>query len=101
MITHSGFEHERRYRIHPDVVTEPVGPELLLVQLAQGTTFRLNASGTAIWQMAIAGHTTAEIAEQLHARLGTSPTALAQDTSGLLAELAQNALLQPLAETAP
>jgi hypothetical protein len=101
MTSHSRFAGERRYRVHPDVVTEHVGEELLLVQLAYGTTFRLNATGVAIWNLAITGRTTTEIAEQLHAPLGAPAGVLGLDARELLTELARNALIEPRPETDP
>jgi hypothetical protein len=86
-------DDERRYCRHPDAVTECVGSDLLLVQLAQGTTFRLNYTGRAIWELAVSGCTMGEIADQLHERYGLPAEQLLQDSDALLEELAQCGLL--------
>ena len=85
----------RRYRPHPDVVAQAVGKELLLVQLADGSTFRLNRTGKAIWGLFVAGLLAAEVTEQLHAELGVSTERLNEDVNALLNKLLQNALLEP------
>ena len=90
----------RRYRPHPDVATEAVEEELLLVQLAQGTAFRLNRTGKAIWEMAVTGLSAREIAEQLHTSLSVSSEQLTRDASALLEELSGSALLEPQSEAA-
>jgi SAM-dependent methyltransferase len=82
-----------RFRCPEDVTAEAVGSELLLVHLAQGTTFRLNATGKAIWELAITGLSAAEVAERLQPRLGVPMPRLRQDAGALLEELVRNALL--------
>jgi hypothetical protein len=89
---------ERRYRCHPDAVTECVGSDLLLVQLARGTTFRLNHSGRAIWELAVSGCTMGEIADQLHERYGLPTEQFLQDSHALLEELTQCGLLEGQSE---
>jgi hypothetical protein len=86
-------ERHPRYRPHADVAVEVVGTELLLVQLARGTTFRLNDTGRAVWDLAVTGLTAAEIAERLSLRLGAAPERLRHDTSQILEELEQSGLL--------
>jgi hypothetical protein len=89
---------KRRYIRHEDVVTEAVGNELLLVQLEQGSTFQLNWTGRAIWELAVGGLTAEEIADRLHSDLGVSAVELERDSRALLEKLAQNTLLEPKPE---
>jgi uncharacterized protein YbjT (DUF2867 family) len=89
---------EQRFRCSLDVASEKLGPELLLVQLAKGTTFRLNGTGAAIWELAAEGCSAEEIAERLHAGYGVSQVRLQADAAALLADLAENDLLEPCAE---
>ncbi len=66
----------------------------MLVQLAQGTTFCLNRTGKAIWELADSGLTVAEIAERLFMDYGISAERLKEDASALLTELVENELLK-------
>ena len=81
------------YGIHPDVAAEPVGEELLLVQLAQGTTFCLNSTGRTIWELLAAGSTVAEVTDELHGRLGVDSERFAADTHKLVTALLESGLL--------
>ncbi len=85
---------EQRYRPSADVATEAVADGLLLVQLVEGATYRLNGTGRAIWELAAAGCTTEEIAQRLQARFAVAPERLAADAAALLAELTRSALLK-------
>jgi ubiquinone/menaquinone biosynthesis C-methylase UbiE len=85
---------EQRYRSHDQIAARAVGSELLLVHLEQGTTFQLNGTGKAIWDLAIGGLTAGEIAERLRTTCGVSIEQLTEDAEMLLQELAQNALLE-------
>ena len=83
------------YRSHPDVVAEVVGNELLLVQLSQGTTFRLNRTGRAVWDQLVSGLSVNEVIDRVHSESGTSTEFLKQDVSKLLKDLVENSLLEP------
>ena len=71
---------------------------MLLVHLGDGTTFRLNSTGRAIWNLLSAGLTAAEVTERLHSELGVSAGRLRRDVEQLLKNLLKNALLEPLPE---
>jgi hypothetical protein len=83
-----------RYRAHPDVATRVAGSDLLLVQLTDGAAFRLNRTGTAIWELVTTGSTVGEIVDQLHARTGVASEQLGEETRGLLEDLEQCRLLE-------
>jgi hypothetical protein len=72
------------------------GDSLLVVNLDQGTAFRLNATARLMWDLAAEGRTAEEIARALEERLGTSSERLRTDATALLDELAAAALLEPV-----
>jgi 2-polyprenyl-3-methyl-5-hydroxy-6-metoxy-1,4-benzoquinol methylase len=85
----------RRFRRVPDVLTEAAGADLLLVHAGRGTTFQLNRTGRAIYQLAGEGATSTEVAARLHAELGVDAARLEQDARELMDELARAGLLEP------
>ena len=89
------FPGVQRWARHPDVSAEEVGGELVLAQLAHGSTFRLNRSGRAIYQLVIAGSTAVEIGTALASQLGASPERIAADAAKLIDELVAARLLAP------
>ncbi|MCC6997947.1 MAG: PqqD family protein [Deltaproteobacteria bacterium] len=87
----------QRWARHPDVSAEEVGGELVLAQLAHGSTFRLNGSGRAIYQLVIAGSTAVEIGAALAGQLGAPAERIAADAARLIGELVAARLLAPAA----
>jgi hypothetical protein len=77
-----------------DVAAEPVGDELLLVHLVRGTTFRLNRTGRALWELTDEPRTAEQLVDALHARLHVPRERLAADVAPLLAQLVEGALLR-------
>jgi ubiquinone/menaquinone biosynthesis C-methylase UbiE len=83
-----------RYRTRADVVVEPKGDELVLVQLGHGAVFTLNATGGAIYRLAgEAGLDREAIAARLAADTGASIADTRRDTAALLDELCVRGLL--------
>lgn len=85
----------QRWARHPDVSAEEVGGELVLAQLAHGSTFRLNRSGRAIYLLVIAGSTAVEIGTALASQLGAPAERIAADAAKLMGELVAARLLAP------
>jgi SAM-dependent methyltransferase len=85
----------RRYRAHPSVRSEPHGGELVLVHMELGTTFRLNATGRAIFALAREGLSAGEVAARLRAELAADERRLEADARELMLELARARLLVP------
>jgi hypothetical protein len=85
-------------RPHPDVVARRLGAELVLVHLARGTVFRLNATGQAIWDMLAAEKSAEEMIAHLQSAFGAPRATVAQDVQSLCTALVQNALLEPVPE---
>lgn len=89
-----------RYRPLAGVVAEPLGKDLVVLDLARGTAFRLNATGRQIYDWALQQRTPAEMVGELAAGHGIDRDRARGDVSGLLFQLVQARLLAPL-EDAP
>lgn len=76
------------------------GEVLLVVNLDQGTAFRLNGTARLMWELAVQGRTAVEIAGSLADSLKAPPERLRADAEALLDELAAEALLEPIREGA-
>lgn len=85
------------YRAADDVRTEKLEDALLLVDLGRGTTFRLNPTGTIIWELASQGLTVPSIATELALRVkdGPAEAELLAETRALVGELVASRLLEP------
>lgn len=86
----------RRYRVAPDALSEAAGEEVLLVHLARGSTFRLSSTACVIWARITEGRAANEIAHELAPVYGVTPERLQADVLAFLAELLENALIEPL-----
>ena len=87
---------EDRLEISPEVVAREVGGETMLLDLASGTYFGLDAVGGRIWQALENGASLAEACDQIE---GEFDVARAQLETDVLA-LAQKIVEQGLAEAA-
>jgi hypothetical protein len=87
-----------RFRKLPAVSEAPAGEALLLVNLDQGTAFRLNGTARLMWALAAEGRTPDEIAAALAGRLPASPDRLRTDAEALVRELADAALIEPIGD---
>ena len=88
-----------RFRKAEAVAETPSGEALLVVHLDRGTAFRLNGTARLMWDLAVAGRTSDEIAASLAGRLAAPAERLRADAAALLDELASAALLEPVPET--
>jgi hypothetical protein len=80
---------------------EALGDDLLLVQLGEGTTFRLNQTGRFVWELAGAGLTMEQISQRLASHFAIPLQQATQDASLLLDDLLKSHLLEPMNEVAP
>jgi hypothetical protein len=85
-----------RYHAFPDVVAEPIGKELVILNLVSGLAFRLNETGRQVWELAQQDRTSAEIAEQLATAYGIDTDRARADVSGILARLVHDRLMAPV-----
>jgi hypothetical protein len=88
----------RRFRKLPAVSEAPSGEALLVVDLDQGTAFRLNGTARLMWALAAEGRSAEEIAAELAGCLPATPARLRGDAEALLDELTAAALLEPIGE---
>jgi hypothetical protein len=76
----------------------PSGDAILVVNLDQGTAFRLNRTARLMWDLAAEGRTAGEIAGALAGPLSAPLERVHADAAALLQELAAAALLEPVGE---
>ena len=80
-------------RVAENVVFRDLGGEGVLLDLATGTYFGLNGTGTMVWQMLCAGRSTHEIAAALARDLDVSEETALADVAVLVAALTQKGLV--------
>ena len=80
---------------HERVVHETIDGETLFVQLETGNYYSLRGTGVEIWSLLEAGHSTAEIVDQLTRRYDAAPEVVEAATRSLAQELVQEQLLVP------
>jgi Coenzyme PQQ synthesis protein D (PqqD) len=82
------------YRVPPDVVTEELDGETILLRMDSGVYFGLDGVGTLIWRSLRAGASVASAIECVCALFPTVPAARIEiDARNLLAELVDHGLL--------
>ena len=82
-----------RFRPKPDVLVRELDGEAVLLDLASGHYFGLNATGVRIWALLAAGCDLATICERLAAEYALAPEAIAADVVELVAALEREGLL--------
>ncbi len=90
----------------PDVIDEVFEGEAVLVNLATGFYFALNADATRVWRALAGGTAWAAVADAAAAEAGADPAVVRSVVTAFLAELAGHALVTldgevPAAEPAP
>jgi hypothetical protein len=73
--------------IPKEVMSRQVGDELVILDLASGMYFGLDAIGTRIWQLVEAGKPLGEVCEVMTGEYDVSRDQMQQDLDNLLAEL--------------
>ena len=81
------------FRLSDDVVTREVGDETMLLDLASGTYFGLDAVGGRFWQLLEAGKSPVDACEALLEEYEVGADQLERDLENLLAELSANGLV--------
>lgn len=79
--------------VSPDAVFQEVEGEAVLLHLAQGKYFGLDAVGTRIWELAVAHGTVGAMLEHVLAEFDVEPDRLESDLEDLLNALAENDLV--------
>lgn len=88
------------YRIDPDVVSEKLGDEIVLVHLETGKIHHTNQTGSRIWELLQDGRTIEEMVEILQGEYGTAPGAVARDVHEFIDALSREKMIAPVAELA-
>jgi hypothetical protein len=88
-----------RYQPLPHVVAEPIGNELVLLDLDSGMAFRLNATGRRVWELAQQRQTAAEIARELTTLYGITGAQAQTDVTEILTQLVHDRLMAPLGDS--
>jgi hypothetical protein len=81
-----------RLEISPDVVTREVGDETMLLDLASGTYFGLDAVGGRIWQALEAGASLTEACDQIEGEFDVTRTQLEADVLALTQRIVDQGL---------
>jgi hypothetical protein len=85
---------DRGFQPTKDVLYEDIGGEVVLLELATGVYFSLDAVGSRIWNLTIAGRTEDEIVADLTDVYEVSREQAASDVARLLNELTEQGLLE-------
>ena len=75
------------------VLTQKLGPQLVLLHVPQGQYFELNSTGAIVLEALLAGSNEAAAAEQLSRRFEVDPLRAQSDVSALVKDLSDRALL--------
>jgi len=95
-----GFRYNARmnpsatYRVSPDVLSQEVHGETVLLDLAGGTYFGLNEVGTRVWQLLRAGVSLAVLLDTLEGEFEVQRQVLEADINALLARMAEVGILE-------
>ena len=81
--------------VSPQVIARQLGEELVILDLASGTYFGLDAVGTRVWQLLSEGNDPAEACELMVAEFDVSREELERDILALLSELSTRQLIGP------
>jgi hypothetical protein len=85
-----------RYRINaPQVISETVGDETMIVNLSTGHYFNLRDAGIDVWARITQGSSVSETVADLERRYDAPTEEMAAAVRGLVAELEQEGLIVP------
>jgi coenzyme PQQ synthesis protein D (PqqD) len=82
-----------RVTVPEHVVARHLGDDCVILDMATGTYFGLNAVGSRIWQLLAETGSTIEISERLAREYDVTPHQAAADLARLVDELTANGLL--------
>ena len=81
-------------RPHPDVITQELEGELVLVHMETNRIFALNATGARFWELLESGLDARGIRETLEREFDVDPQQLESEMEGLVAALAAEGLVE-------
>jgi hypothetical protein len=82
-----------KFSISPDVLTQEVGDEIVILDLANGVYLGLDPVGARIWRLVGEGKSFAEICETLFEEFDASRAELEGDVTRLVGDLAGRRLI--------
>jgi len=85
---------DARWRPNPDVVTQMVEGETVLVHLQTNEIYALNATGTRAWDLLAAGRNRDEVQESLQGEFDVPAEQLRNEIDILIARLVEQKLLE-------
>jgi hypothetical protein len=80
--------------VNPDVVSQQVGDDLVLVHLKTNQIYSLNPTGSRFWELLTEGRSRAEIERTLHDEFDVEPEALGREIDALLSDLARQDIVR-------
>jgi len=83
-----------RAAIPPEVLVRQLGEETVILDLASGTYFGLDESGTRIWQLLQQGATLREVCNAMLAEFDAAPQDIERDVLDLARELSGRGLIR-------
>jgi hypothetical protein len=86
---------------HPQVITQEMGAELVLLHLGSDCFFELNRTGSRFWTLLTQGVTPGEIRNQMLAEFDVAADQLEREIGDLLEQLKQRELIVPATRTMP
>jgi hypothetical protein len=81
------------YTTNPQAIHETIDGETIIIDLASGTYFSLQGSGTEIWHGLTAGEPVGAIVERLAQSYSGDPTEIAAQTQAFLRDLEADGLI--------
>ena len=86
---------------HPDVVARRLDDNVVLIHLDSNRIFTLNATGSRIWELLVAGNSPEEIETVLQGEFDVARKQIRLELSSLVDEFLSEGLVVPSARTAP
>ena len=80
--------------VNPDVVSQRVGEDVVLVHLKTNQIFALNETGARFWELLAEGRSRAEIECALHEEFDVEPEPLRREIDALVADLARQDIVR-------
>ena len=90
----------RKYKIHPDVVFQPMDDEAIIVSLGSEDIYKLNLTGTEIVKLLEKAITVPDILDKLVEQFVVDKVDLTKEVNQLLEQLLAAGLIQEITEAA-
>jgi hypothetical protein len=91
----AAVDPQSHWRADPDVVTQLVEGETVLVHLQTNEIYALNATATRAWDLLASGMSRESVQEALQSEFDVPPEQLRSEIDALIGGLVEKKLLQP------